>query len=464
MPVTLLTDLAETKITAAAGSGTQVAISHIALGDGGGANYAPTHDQTALVNERAREAIETRELIAPNVWRAKAAFPKDTEAFDVREIGFFDVDGDLIAIWAGADIDPRRTGVIEYVVEHMLSFARVDEGIIVINAANGDPGALDDFLDGLREFQSAADFFADTTMTYADLSPGDIVRIRDEGFAYRVMPLGVTRPHVTVNGVLFACIPTTEGTITVRQVGGVEDSDITERLQHAIMVASYGDNAQPIAGGVFIDIMDGALSDVVVQCYGFDLTGQNVDFRSVRVWGLGRSYGQPNETHHMGTKLNCSQLDRPAFFIQGGRSCELGKMQLIGPAHEVLRTFDRNSDEIRTPEGWDAKLASVGITPGLEHAPHFAVVMDGMSGPEPDIPYPDFPLHPWFTPSANWDGFYEGIAPGRYRKYGMAGGSTQTYLYDMQISGWEGGDCQQPGQLNANCDFTRKDRLDVRNC
>lgn len=134
MPTTLLTDIAEAKITAAAGSGTAVAITHIALGDGNGGNYAPSYSQTALRREKARQAIQTRHIVGTNAWRVKAEFDPDTPAFAVREMGFFDADGDLIAIWAGNDVVARQTGAITYLVDHVLSFTRVDDGLVIVNA------------------------------------------------------------------------------------------------------------------------------------------------------------------------------------------------------------------------------------------------------------------------------------------------------------------------------------------
>lgn len=134
MPTTLLTDIAEAKINTAAGSGTAVAITHIALGDGSGANYAPSYSQTALQREKARQAIQTRHIVGTNAWRVKAEFDPDTPAFAVREMGFFDADGDLIAIWAGNDVVARQTGAITYLVDHVLSFTRVKDGLVIVNA------------------------------------------------------------------------------------------------------------------------------------------------------------------------------------------------------------------------------------------------------------------------------------------------------------------------------------------
>ncbi|WP_065329458.1 phage tail-collar fiber domain-containing protein [Tritonibacter mobilis] len=134
MPTTLLTDIAEAKLTAAAGSGTQVAITHIALGDGNGGNYGPGFGQTSLQRELARQPIETRHMVGNNAWRVKAEFDPETPSFFVREMGFFDADGDLIAIWAGNDVVARQTGAITYLVDHVLSFTRVQAGLLIVNA------------------------------------------------------------------------------------------------------------------------------------------------------------------------------------------------------------------------------------------------------------------------------------------------------------------------------------------
>lgn len=138
MPKTVLTDRAEAKITLAAGSDGHVAITHIALGDGLGANYAPAFDATALKREKVRLPIEKRHLIDTKSWRVVTEFGPETEAFAVREIGFFDEDGDLIALWAGLDVQARQTGVISYLVDHVLNFSRVEAGLVIIAAPDDD--------------------------------------------------------------------------------------------------------------------------------------------------------------------------------------------------------------------------------------------------------------------------------------------------------------------------------------
>ncbi|KAJ31558.1 phage tail protein [Sulfitobacter pontiacus] len=138
MPTTILTDIAEAKITQAAGSGSQVAITHVALGDGNGASYNGDFAQTSLRRERVRVPIERRHIVSPSAWRVKAEFGADTLAFDVREAGFFDADGDLIALCTFPVTEVRRTGAIVYLIDHVLNFSRVAEGLIIVDAPNDD--------------------------------------------------------------------------------------------------------------------------------------------------------------------------------------------------------------------------------------------------------------------------------------------------------------------------------------
>lgn len=130
----LITDIGEAKLNQALGSGVAVQITEIALGDGNGANYNPGAGQTALKRELARKPIEKTHMVGTNAWRVTVEFPSDTPAFYVREIGFFDAEGDMIAIWAGIDIDARQTGAIYYTLEHVLNLSRVKDGLVIVNA------------------------------------------------------------------------------------------------------------------------------------------------------------------------------------------------------------------------------------------------------------------------------------------------------------------------------------------
>lgn len=131
----LITDIGLNKIAAAAGGASAVAITHIALGDGGGAAYAPDFAQTVLQGEMIRRPIDQRVQIEPKTWLVRASFAADiVPIMQVREIGFFDADDDLIVIVAGATFQPRSLGGFDYILEQPLNFDRAAEGVILVEA------------------------------------------------------------------------------------------------------------------------------------------------------------------------------------------------------------------------------------------------------------------------------------------------------------------------------------------
>lgn len=303
-----------------------------------------------------------------------------------------------------------------------------------------------------RSFAAPADMLADKTMAYAaqpgrvQVRPGQLIKSVSGGFVYEIAPEGEARPHLTTaGGVNLFCRPTQPGEITLRQVGGQQGTDITDHLQHAIMVASFGNDGHPIAGGVLIDVDEATLSSSVHVHYGHDLSG-TPEFRGIRLRGLGKPYARGRQ--NMGTRLICTMTDRPAFVVQSGRFTSISDLSLIGAASDALETLDDAGMDIRSETGWDAALVAAGVTPGLRYAPHAAIAIDPYSGPVPAQPYPGWSLHGWI-----------GGAP---TQYGQGGGSSRTTLRDLAIEGWEVGIVQQPGDASANSDFLTLHEVDFR--
>ena len=122
-------------IAQAAGSASAVQISRIALGDGGGANYAPDFEDTGLRGEFIRRDIDRRVQVEMRTWLVRAVFAADDlPDRKLREIGFFAADGTLIVVVAGVDFRARDLGGFDYIVEHALNFDRAAEGRIEIVA------------------------------------------------------------------------------------------------------------------------------------------------------------------------------------------------------------------------------------------------------------------------------------------------------------------------------------------
>ena len=96
----LLTERGAAKLAAATALGTQVKLTQMAVGDGGGSLPAPTATQTALVGEKRRAALNSLTVDPANVSQiiAEQVIPESEGGFWIREIGVFDDSGELFAI------------------------------------------------------------------------------------------------------------------------------------------------------------------------------------------------------------------------------------------------------------------------------------------------------------------------------------------------------------------------------
>lgn len=94
---TVLTDVGAAKMAAAITTGKKVVIKEFAVGDGFGAKYNPSQEQTALKNEVYRGQIDDYSA-TKNKIKVSGIIPAETGGFTVREAGVFDEEGALIAI------------------------------------------------------------------------------------------------------------------------------------------------------------------------------------------------------------------------------------------------------------------------------------------------------------------------------------------------------------------------------
>ncbi|MCE7627858.1 phage tail protein [Vibrio fluvialis] len=97
---TLLTAVGEAKLANAIALGQTVKFEKMALGDGNGELPVPDQNQTALVNEVRRELLNSVETDPdnPNWIVCEQVIPENVGGWTIREVGIYDVDGDLIAV------------------------------------------------------------------------------------------------------------------------------------------------------------------------------------------------------------------------------------------------------------------------------------------------------------------------------------------------------------------------------
>ncbi|WJY13246.1 phage tail protein [Pectobacteriaceae bacterium CE90] len=96
----LLTNVGTTKLANATVLGNRLAISQMAVGDGGGTLPTPDPAQTKLINEQRRAALSTLSVDPQNANQiiAEQVIPESEGGWWIREIGLYDTDGDLVAV------------------------------------------------------------------------------------------------------------------------------------------------------------------------------------------------------------------------------------------------------------------------------------------------------------------------------------------------------------------------------
>lgn len=97
---TLLTATGQELLTQAMGFGQQLELTHMAVGDGNGNPAAPTESQQDLVNEVHRAGLSSLVVDPenPNWLVAELVIPTSVGGWTIREIGLFDVHGNLFAV------------------------------------------------------------------------------------------------------------------------------------------------------------------------------------------------------------------------------------------------------------------------------------------------------------------------------------------------------------------------------
>ncbi|HGJ5865432.1 phage tail protein [Arsenophonus nasoniae] len=96
----LLTRQGEHRVAEATALGTKIAITQMAVGDGGGTLPTPDTHQTQLIHERRRAAINQLwvDKNNPNQVIAEQIIPENEGGWWIREVGLFDKEGVLIAV------------------------------------------------------------------------------------------------------------------------------------------------------------------------------------------------------------------------------------------------------------------------------------------------------------------------------------------------------------------------------
>lgn len=98
--ITIHTNYGLMKLAQAESTGTQILLTHMAVGDGNGNPVTPNPSQTQLVREMFRATINRvyQDSSDPLRFTAELVIPASAGGFTLREVGVFDADGSLFAV------------------------------------------------------------------------------------------------------------------------------------------------------------------------------------------------------------------------------------------------------------------------------------------------------------------------------------------------------------------------------
>ncbi len=103
----LVTDVGAEKMLEAVNNDRKVDITEFAVGDGNGAYYKPTAEQTTLRHEVWRGAVNACRISeeSENVLIVDSVIPSDAGGFTIREMAIFDSEGNMIAVCSTPDTE-----------------------------------------------------------------------------------------------------------------------------------------------------------------------------------------------------------------------------------------------------------------------------------------------------------------------------------------------------------------------
>lgn len=126
----IFTTLGLTRLATAQATATPLVFTHVAVGDGNGSPITPSAGMTALVHEVARVTTNSVDISpdAPDVVRVEGLIPSATGGFTIREVGLFNLAGELIAVASYPAIykpTPADGAISEAYVRVLLQYAAV---------------------------------------------------------------------------------------------------------------------------------------------------------------------------------------------------------------------------------------------------------------------------------------------------------------------------------------------------
>lgn len=136
----LLTDYGNDQVLKAIANDTNVYVSAIVYGDGGGYSYEPTKSQTSLVNKKGEINNITKSFNETDGFiYFSGTIPANADAVVIRELGLVDINGGLLAICVIPDTSkPAAEDGLEVSLPLSLGFKTSTGEVMLVYVDQGD--------------------------------------------------------------------------------------------------------------------------------------------------------------------------------------------------------------------------------------------------------------------------------------------------------------------------------------
>lgn len=136
----LLTTYGNNEILKAIAEGTNVYVSAIVYGDGGGSSYVPQPSQTSLVNQLGELTnVEKRFDESDGFIYFSSTIPANTPGFTMRELGLVDINNKLLSITTIPDTSkPEEEEGLEVSLPVSLGFKTSTGEVMMVYVDRGD--------------------------------------------------------------------------------------------------------------------------------------------------------------------------------------------------------------------------------------------------------------------------------------------------------------------------------------
>ena len=274
--------------------------------------------------------------------------------------------------------------------------------------------------------------------TFANL-PGPIpLSDLDANFSYVGNSANTTYTQGSSGSVTRTVQAKLQESISVKDFGAKGDgvTDDTAAIQAAFDWAVYQNSSSGTGlGSVYIPAGNYLVSNTLQMGYG------NV-YNSLQVFGSGAPVG--------GTIITANFNDRPVFAVNGGRSCSIKNLSILGKnlnwinSHNLGYGSRATIDELVASNWVDTSFPASASS---QYAPYCAIAIDPYAGSQPTVHYPNVTFPSW-----------SGITTQYGKNY-----SSDTLIENVQIFGFVVGIVNQPN-ADGNGDFTKLLQCIINQC